>query len=101
MDDSSLPRSPSTSQPPVELALLSDRGSERPVNEDSCGRYDDASGATLFMVADGLGGYEGGAIASALAVEVTIQAYRDSPSEWGIAKRLYRAVQHANIEVYN
>ncbi len=90
MDDLAPPRSLSAGvRSPVEVAMLTDVGTERAANEDACGRYDDEeSGATLLMVADGLGGYEGGAVASAIAVETTIEAYRESPHEWGVAKRL-------------
>lgn len=101
MDDPSPHLSPSTNEASFDLALLSDPGTERPANEDSCGHYIDDSGTAVFAVADGVGGLDGGAIASALAVEVTLQAYRESPVEWGTAKRLYRAVQRANIELYN
>ena len=52
-------------------------------------------------MADGVGGYEGGEVASKMAVEIALEAYRDSPREWGASKRLHRAVQRANIEVYN
>jgi PPM family protein phosphatase len=53
------------------------------------------------MVADGIGGYEGGEIASRMAVDITIEAYRESPPGWGAGKRLHRAVQRANIEIHN
>ncbi len=83
-----------------DLALLSDVGG-RSANEDCGGYYIEGPGTVLFAVADGLGGFEGGAIASALAIEVTLQAYRENPHEWGVAKRLYRAVQQANIELHS
>jgi PPM family protein phosphatase len=84
-----------------DLALLSDIGTNRENNEDACGSHSDNEQSVIFVVADGIGGYEGGEIASAQAVEVTLTAFRDSPSEWGPAKRLHRAVQQANIEVHN
>lgn len=55
----------------------------------------------MFAVADGIGGYEGGEVASAMAIEVTLEAYRESPMAWGPSKRLHRAVQRANIEIHN
>jgi serine/threonine protein phosphatase PrpC len=84
-----------------ELAMLSDIGTNRSNNEDFCGHYIEAPDAVMFVVADGVGGYEGGEVASKMAVEQTLQFYRESPREWGASKRLHRAVQNANIEVYN
>jgi len=81
--------------------MLSDVGTNRSNNEDSCGHLVEAPDAVLFAVADGVGGYEGGEVASKMAIEITLEAYRDSPREWGASKRLHRAVQRANIEVYN
>src|SRR5260370_26703760 len=36
-----------------------------------------------------------------MAIETTLEAYRESPVAWGPAKRLHRAVQRANIEIHN
>jgi protein phosphatase len=55
----------------------------------------------LVAVADGVGGEEGGEIASDTAIEVTVRAYRESPVTWGPLKRLYRAAQQANIEIHD
>jgi PPM family protein phosphatase len=84
-----------------DLALLSDIGTKRQNNEDSCGSFSESEYCVIFAVADGIGGYEGGEIASAQAVEVTLSAFRENPVEWGPAKRLHRAVQKANIEIHN
>jgi len=84
-----------------ELALLSDIGNGRTNNEDFHGKWVESSTDALFVVADGVGGYEGGEIASSMAVETVLETYRDNPAEWGPAKRLHRAVQRANIEIYN
>lgn len=84
-----------------ELALLSDLGTDRPENEDSCGHFCDDQGGVVFAIADGIGGYEGGEVASQMAIEATLEAYRESPPSWGPAKRLVRAVQRANIEIHN
>jgi protein phosphatase len=83
------------------LALLTDIGTNRQNNEDSCGSHTESGSCVVFAVADGVGGYEGGEIASAQAVEVTLNAFRESPAELGPAKRLRRAVQQANIEIHN
>lgn len=88
-------------QPGFDLAVLSDPGTDRPDNEDACGYFIQSPQAALMVVADGIGGYEGGEIASRMAVEVTLEAYRQSPPTWGAARRLHRAVQRANIEIHN
>ena len=84
-----------------DLAVLSDTGTDRPGNEDACGYFIESSEVALLAVADGIGGYEGGEIASRMAIDITIEAYRESPPAWGAAKRLQRAVQRANIEIHN
>lgn len=84
-----------------DLALLSDVGTERPNNEDSCGSFLENATTGVFVVADGVGGYEGGEHASQTAVSATIKAFRESPGSWGPGKRLYRAVQAANIEIHD
>ena len=81
--------------------MLSDVGTNRSNNEDSCAHYIETPESVVFAVADGVGGYEGGEVASKMAIEVTLRSYRESPREWGASKRLHRAVQTANIEVYN
>lgn len=98
--------SSSVSTPPsveqaFELALLSDVGTTRPDNEDSCGHFIESPDSVVFAVADGVGGYEGGEVASRMAIDVTLQAYRESPPEWGAAKRLYRAITRANIGIHD
>jgi PPM family protein phosphatase len=87
--------------PNFDIAMLTDIGTQRSGNEDSCGHFIENDDTLIFAVADGVGGYEGGEVASALAIEVTLRAYRESPPSWGAAKRLHRAVQQANIEIHN
>ena len=83
-----------------DLALLSDVGKTREQNEDYCGHFLEGSETAVIVVADGIGGYEGGQIASKMAVETTIAAYRDGPEAWGPSKRLHRALQRANLEIH-
>ncbi len=87
--------------PHFELALRSHPGTKRPENQDSCGRLDEDPSRVLFVVADGVGGYEGGLEASSLAVEVTIDTFRHNPVHWGPEKRVARAVQQGNIAVHD
>lgn len=88
-------------EPAFELALITDTGTTRSGNEDSCGQLVENGSTVVFLVADGVGGYEGGEIASAMAVEVTLEAFSASASDLAIAKRLHRALQQANIEIHN
>src|SRR5207244_654062 len=51
--------------------------------------------------ADGLGGHAAGEVASALALEVLAREMDRAPGSWALTKRLRRAVQEANLELYN
>lgn len=84
----------------LEIAAVSDAGTMRPGNEDACGFEPDAAGSVLIAVADGVSGQEGGEVASQRAVETVLRAYREEPASLPVAKRLARAFQQANIEVY-
>jgi len=86
--------------PAVRFAILSDAGAQRLQNEDACGSHETEAGVVL-AVADGVSGEEGGEIASRTAVDETLRAYRESPTAWGPARRLYRAAQQANIEIFD
>jgi PPM family protein phosphatase len=77
-----------------------DPGNERPNNEDCFGIYQEGQTGVVVAVADGVGGYEGGELASRMAVELTLTSYRDQPRSHGAGKRIFRAAQHANIEIY-
>jgi serine/threonine protein phosphatase PrpC len=71
-------------RPGVELASLTDVGCQRENNEDSFGYWEPANDADfptfgrLAIVADGMGGHEGGQIASRLAVETLTKAYAET-----------------------
>jgi PPM family protein phosphatase len=85
----------------VHFATLSDSGTERGNNEDACGAYTEDPTHVVVAVADGVSGEEGGEIASRTAIDVTLRAYAESAAKWGAPKRLYRAAQQANIEIYD
>jgi PPM family protein phosphatase len=95
------PSAPSAVEQAFELALLSDVGTTRPDNEDSCGHFIESPDSVVFAVADGVGGYEGGEIASRMAIDILLEAYRESPMDWGAPKRLYRAITRANIGIHD
>jgi serine/threonine protein phosphatase PrpC len=71
-------------RPGIELAGLSDVGCQRENNEDRYSYWEPASEeqflrkGRLAMVADGMGGYEGGQEASRMAVEIIEELYTDA-----------------------
>jgi serine/threonine protein phosphatase PrpC len=85
----------------VRFASLSDTGTRRGHNEDACGTCVESPTHVLAAVADGVGGEEGGEVASGMAIDVTLRTYKLSPAAWGPLKRLYRAAQQANIEIHD
>lgn len=85
----------------VEVAALTDVGTERDHNEDACAALDEGEGRGLVAVADGVSLAEAGEVASAMAVEVLLRAYQEGPAGAPAGQRLYRAVQQANIELYD
>ena len=91
-------------RPGVELASLTDVGCQRENNEDSFGYWepaDDTDFSTLgrlAIVADGMGGHEGGQIASRLAVERLTSAYAGSDDS-DPQQRLVSALKDAHRSI--
>jgi len=73
-------------RPGIEMASLSDVGCQRENNEDSLSYWEPQSEAEfrqkgrLAVVADGMGGYEGGQEASRLAVETVQDVFDQEPA---------------------
>lgn len=94
-------------KPGVEVAGLTDVGRLRENNEDSYLYWEPASNeefrrkGRLAIIADGMGGYEGGQEASRLAVE-TVRDIYDSGFDGDPQKTLVAAVEkaHFNIQQY-
>jgi len=83
------------------LGAMTDVGLTRQLNEDNWGWSKLSPRATLYVVADGMGGHDGGEVASELAVtticEVAQRAEADEPpQEAGLEELLDTAFQTAN-----
>lgn len=71
-------------RPGIELANLTDVGCQRENNEDYYGYFEPESDeqfrrkGRLAIVADGMGGHQGGEVASRLAVDTVRQVYSDA-----------------------
>src|SRR5262249_41319220 len=74
-------------RPGIEIAGLTDVGCQRENNEDSYG-YWESDDDTVFsrlgrlaIVADGMGGHEGGQIASHIAVDAIQESYANTSAD--------------------
>jgi len=81
------------------VATLSDPGRVRPDNQDAVGVLANVSNERMVVVADGMGGNNGGEAAAKLCLETLSRVFRDphgKPEE-----RLRRGLELANEEVYS
>lgn len=91
-------------RPGVELAGLTDVGCQRENNEDSYSYWEPADDAAfvalgrLAIVADGMGGHEGGQVASHMAVKTFAETYATS-AETDPQKRLLSALDEAHRRI--
>lgn len=83
----------------IEFFQLTDTGFVREGNEDSIGFWP-CGGGFLFAVADGLGGHNSGEVASGLALDVLVREMTQTSGAGVVMKNLKRAVQQANLEIY-
>ena len=86
----------------VEFAQRTTAGSLHAANEDAiCCRP--SAGEALFAVADGVGGHEDGAVASATALDSLLETWGAgaTPRQGSLLKRLRGAVERANLAVYD
>ena len=83
----------------VETASLSDVGRVRSENQDACAEMQSPAGSRLLVVADGMGGHQGGSMASRLAVEAINEVFRrgDLSGE----TLLETAIREANTRVHS
>lgn len=83
---------------PVEYAELT-LGAVDGANEDAVAHWW-CGDSLILAIADGVGERSAGQVASAMALEVVGREVSAAPTDWPMAKRLRRAVQAANLEVY-
>jgi protein phosphatase len=102
----------STTPLTLDEGMLSHRGRVRTLNEDAYGSFRTIADAAqvvspatlarkgrLYVVADGMGGHEGGEIASATTVQQVCLSYYDNPSD-DPATGLRHAIAQANTAVH-
>jgi len=85
----------------LEIATGSETGPVRERNEDRCGHHQQDEATALVVVADGVSSYAAGDTASQMAVDVTLHAFQEQPASTKLEVRLARAVQQANIKIYD
>lgn len=87
----------------LESAGVSIQGPVREDNQDAIllpNSTPPSQNGVLLAVADGMGGYANGALASSLALKQLLQIVRDSDLNWSPAKTLKQALDAANFEIY-
>lgn len=89
----------------MQVFAKTDIGRERKVNEDYYYISDEKSEIKLYIIADGMGGYNAGEVASKLATE-TVKDYickhfeKSKDSKEKIVDLIEKAIKHANDVVY-
>ena len=89
----------------MRILAKSDIGRARDMNQDCYYVSDLNDDIKLFILADGMGGYKGGEIASSLAIESTkkymLNNFKDTPKDKeSISKLIENAIEYANMIVY-
>lgn len=90
----------------MEVFAKTDIGKERKLNEDFFYIAEKDSKIRLYIIADGMGGYNGGEVASKVAVE-SVKKYiytnfeEKKGSREGLIELINSAIKYANSEVFN
>jgi protein phosphatase len=83
----------------MEVAVLSDAG-KREENQDWMS-WSRIPWGECYIVADGMGGYKGGALAARMTVEGLERHLKSQPPEWPFDKALQEAARRTNTDVYS
>lgn len=101
------PFRPITKKDPPASWAASQTG-PREQNEDDYGRadqytahYDWQNRGCLYVLADGMGGLDGGKEAAQVAVRSVLQSYRGNGRSQDVEPNLVQALQNANQQIYN
>ncbi len=91
----------SQASPEIEYSGLSHIGSVREDNQDAIRLSGETPAADrrLFAIADGMGGYSHGSIASQLALETFFETFY-ADTTYGVPRRMRRSVDAANLGVF-
>jgi serine/threonine protein phosphatase PrpC len=85
----------------IEVAAITDTGTERGHNEDHCGKWVKSKTSALVAVADGMATLEGGELASQRAVLALMRSFREQAAGMPQTQGLLRAARQACFEVYD
>lgn len=85
--------------PAIAFAERCDRGSKREENQDSVLRSTLALGE-LMIVADGVGGYKGGAIASRMVVDGLHESMKNLPESYSPEAAIREAIAQCNSSIF-
>ena len=84
--------------PKVAVAVASEQG-RREENQDWYSWTQSPLGE-LFVIADGMGGYKGGALAAKMTVDIVERGMSEAPQEWSFGRAATEALAAANQEVH-
>lgn len=81
------------------VGTLSDIGIVRKLNEDYLGYYE-GEHESIYVIADGMGGHNAGEVASKLAVELTINYFKNNSNNQDLESIIKSAVTEANSKIF-